>query len=521
MTSRYTDIPVFPPKKGLKSTTNTLLLTLDDLTKGSDIIFTSSYERAQRPGLSRYDTRTGNVDLTNPYTNYVYDFHYRDGANVMQHSTIKINGAYINADNDDGQFNEITGVTRPGPDSYVSMETFTNRCIIGFSDITLQYWTGAGVCADLSVDAPDGWIIRKHKGRLFVAGDPAHRHRLYYCDFEDTAVWVGVGAGYLDIDTDDDDPEGITALFPSFFGELYVAKSNSIYVIKGSTPSTFTSHKIIEGIGCIGHNTVTHTQNDILFVSRHGVCSLVQAMQSAGIAFDTLSFDVHDFWLNNVDVTKGQRFFAKWIPEYNSYILLYCTADSDRPDAALVYNVVMKAWCEWPIFEASSLTKTVRSTTSHILVGLNDGSVAVLSADNLTDRGVLINPVIKIGPNFLSPDLSFDLAFKGLTTAYSAMNLGYVKATYIVDDLGANTLYLTPHVPVDDVTGSFVEKKGIKGHGKTLSIQYEKAVEGDLLDDSFTLDESVLGDDNTYVAYAGFAVQVDKITNSEKKQKVR
>ena len=512
----------FPPKGGLDLATNPLLGTLDQLTQADDIIFTTDLRRAQRPGEKLVSVTNGTVNTDFPHVRYVYDFWYRSGT-AMTNRIIKINADRVNADSQgDGKFNEITGTTALGMEDAFSLETFANNLVLCSETAVPQVYSGTGTLTDLSGTPPNGRLCRKHLSRLWIAGVKAAPHRIYYGQAFSITGWSGVGTGFLEVDPDDNDPVGITAIFPSFFGELYVAKRNALYQITGTTPSTFQVIPLISGLGCQEHNSVAKVNNDILFASDRGIHSLVAAKQGSGLSTEFISFPVQPLWDSEINATATRRFCGVFLRGLNSYILLYPANAAGYATHALGYNAVLGAWFRWPNTQLSALTETYSGSRMRTLCGRNDGKVSELDLGAKTSLGGGIYPSIKTGPVFPTGTLAQDLGFKFVNVVFSSPQRAALELSYKVANFPAKTKTLAPSdtgaklgpgyvlgiTPLGGGPGTVSKTVPLEGNGISIAVQQRKKLSGTPLGSGFVLGSVPLANTSTTMDFLGLGIQV-------------
>ena len=108
-----------------------------------------------------------------------------------------------------------------------SMVTMNNLVIMATSTSAdlLHKWAGPGNdIFNLGGTPPRAAVLREHLSRLWT-NDQTDIDRLHYSETGNPEVWNGVGdSGALDIGIGDGDKGGITAIFPTFLGDLYIAK---------------------------------------------------------------------------------------------------------------------------------------------------------------------------------------------------------------------------------------------------------------------------------------------------------
>jgi hypothetical protein len=150
----------------------------------------------------------------------------------------------------------------------------------------------------------------------------------------------------MDIDPGDGDSSGITAIFPSFRGTLFVCKANAIYKVTGTEPLDYKIEAVTSGLGCNAHNSaVAIDMDDIYFQSERGFHSLVLTQKYGDFEGAFLSSTVQsDF--QALDVTKKKDTQGVWVPSLNS-VIWNVSRNGTTMDLFWLYDVRFKAWYKW------------------------------------------------------------------------------------------------------------------------------------------------------------------------------
>ena len=200
-------------------------------------------------------------------------------------------------------------------------------------------------------DAPPvASAVQTHLGRLWC-NDKTNIDRLHFSNTGNPELFNGYeDSGAIDIGIGDSDPSGITAIFPTFRGDLYVAKRTKLYRIVGTSPETMQILKVTDNIGCVGPNAFAATEDDIIFVSERGVHSLTTTAAYGDVESSFVSADIQ------------RTFNTKWLKSRLKYVRvannneLNCIAfgvtDTDKEDTSInnrpyFYNYEKKKWFTW------------------------------------------------------------------------------------------------------------------------------------------------------------------------------
>lgn len=373
-TSKFVMLPWL---KGLDTDTDEALLqTLrktDYLTQADDIKYDLDGSKVKRDGFTYHDSAA----ITGANT-IIGGFDY--WANVSNVKTQKIvvwdnqaTGKCWFVAGAGGAWTELTKdatATAPTTLTRVSFEVFNDDLVMAFTDSNSAgrapvKWDNQSGTAYLPLggNPPKLKYIRKHQGRLWGAGDPTRPDRLYFTSPGNHEEWSGTGdSGAIDIDPGDGDVSGITAIFPSFRGTLFVAKQNSIYKITGTTPVDYKVEPVTFGLGCISHNScVAVDMDDIYFASERGFHSIVLTDKFGDYEGAFLSKDVQgDF--QDLDDSLNAFIQGVWIPSLNS-VIWNVSRNGTRMDRLWCYDIRFKAWYRWTGVNPTCLFRVEDSST--------------------------------------------------------------------------------------------------------------------------------------------------------------
>ena len=262
-----------------------------------------------------------------------------------------------------GLLGDIVVVT-DGPSDYNGTFEVTAISTTTNSNDTIQYTGGAslteGTTADTTMTinglAPNGNIVSEHQGRL-LTNDKARPYRLHYSAPGDGEVWGGYrDSGAIDISPNDGDPQGITAIFPTFNGDLFVAKSTKLYRIRGLIPD-YSIEKVSDSLGCISHEAVAAIdQSDIIFVSERGIHSLVTTQKYGDYEESFVSADIQTTF-NDTWERKG-FIKARYLSNENLIAFAVTEGTAGTNDTMWLYNVRQgtRGWIgKWPSLSCEAL----------------------------------------------------------------------------------------------------------------------------------------------------------------------
>lgn len=316
--------------------------------------------------------------------------------------------------------------TAPTSAKRVCFEVFNEDLVMAVTDTNTAgrspyKWdgqSGDNEYIDLGGTPPPMKYVRTHQGRLWGAGDPEFPDRLYYSTPGNHEEWNGVGdSSYIDVYPGDGDSHGITAIFPSFRGTLFVAKMNKLYKITGNDPLTYKVEVVSEGLGCISHNSAVAVDlDDVYFASERGFHSLVLTDKFGDFEGSFLSSTIQLEYLL-CDAIMKQYIQGIWIPSLNSVV--WCISrNGTQMDQFWLYDIRFKAWYRWQGANPCALFRVEDNTTNTKRIYFGDNLGRLSKAQNTgiyhdyTDTPIsqeLMTPFI-----FPGNDPSATVAFKKL-----------------------------------------------------------------------------------------------------------
>ncbi len=469
MTKRSVYKSIYPAVGGLNTATNAAIVNEQQLVIANNIVLISDGSRTTRYGQARF---SGQLNSATSVVTLIKDFFLSNGT---QKTVVKSGTKYYADAAGDGTFVDITGSETISATAIVSTEVINNLLIICSSTEAPYKYSQTGNIAALTGSPPNGRYVRYHFGRMWIAGVTANPHRLYFSQAFNPEEWT-VGAGYLDIDPDDGTKGGITAIFPSYRGELFVAKTSKLYKVTGSAPVTFKVEPVTTSVGCISHNSVVAVQNDIIFASERGIMSLETATNVRGdMSSSFLSADIHNQY-HRIKKTRWENIVAVFVPQLNSYIFS-CSIDSTTSnDYVYGLNIIFNQWYQWLSYTANSLAM-IRDTSSRLRL-MNGDSAGYVNRYNeyestpYGDFGTTaIAYSIKTGAIYLNNKPHESWSYKGLWVTAQANKTVTVTVTSAIDNLDTQSTSFT--LPVTGETlGSFVLGTSILGSATTLTPLY-------------------------------------------------
>lgn len=219
----------------------------------------------------------------------------------------------------------------------VNFATYNDLLIFVSVNLTTQKWTGTGSSSNLGGTPPANVkYIKVHRNRVWMANSSAGASRLHYSAFNEPEDWTTSGdAGFLEIGKNDG--EQITGL-ASVGPHLIVFKQNSVWIVKGGTPSTFVSMRVSSSVGCVAPNSIVECEQFAMFLSNSGV----YAANEGGVAL--MSYNIQPDFDTMSNATKALASAGRLRTQY------WLSVDTDSNslnDTAYVLDYVFGMWSKY------------------------------------------------------------------------------------------------------------------------------------------------------------------------------
>lgn len=294
------------------------------------------------------------------------------------------------------------------PTDTVTFERFANLLIIHFENTRPQQYTIGGTLSDLTLvsgheDSPPTFA-RSHQFRYWYGGRPASPHILNISAINDPNTYTLDSGGFgMLVNDGDGDPLGLTGLSPTFRGDLYAFKLNSIYRIYASQFG-YGVDQVTNEVGCIHHNTIIATQNDVIFVSAFGIHSLANTDKYGSIEESLISAPIFEAFQERVNWSAANKMIAVYDKPSNCYLLSYASSGSSVNNRVIGFNLLSKEFFEWEDIEYPVMTKFYDFNRQRVLIGDQSKGMGVLREGLNTHYGDPISLKISTGVLFPSGD---------------------------------------------------------------------------------------------------------------------
>lgn len=136
-------------------------------------------------------------------------------------------------------------------------------------------------------------------GRVWVAGLTDNKTTVYHSRLLDGSHFTGTGSGLLDVGAMVGQNDEVVALAQHNKYLVIFCKNNILVygnnvVGQAVDASTIELLDTVKGVGCIARDSVQHTGNDLIFLSKSGVRSFNRTIQENSMPLRELSLNIRD-----------------------------------------------------------------------------------------------------------------------------------------------------------------------------------------------------------------------------------
>lgn len=333
----------------------------------------------------------------------------------------------IMKDDADGTFSNIfTGLESDKVPSYATFDDLLIMASDSTGDVP-KSWDQT-TAQNLAGSPPNFAFSETHKNRHWAAGNAAVPSRLYFSVNVDPEDWIGSGSGNIDIDPDDGDV--ITAI-ASHKNELWVFKGpykGSIHRITGSAPTggdAFARTTFINGLGAVGHNTISRFGDDLLFMSPDGLIHSLKSTAAFGDFVEaTLSRPINSWIRDHVNHGRLKHAWSQTCDEFGVVLFALPIDSSTDNNIILMMDYRFLAlnetvrWAPWPGFEMASLARITDGNKPTCFAGGNDGFVRKMFQSNRS-----IDDVTALSYKITTPFMNYGSAIKMKTLAGGSLSI--------------------------------------------------------------------------------------------------
>lgn len=470
----------FPWVGGVNTSVDESIVPPNELTKAQNLIFGVRGSRKKREGINfDWDDQSSGTDSIIRMA----DFWFGAASKTRYNFAINDAGVHYRYVFSTGARTTITdaGTAYPAAVTRACVLVFNHQaiiCVDGTSNL-VKMWDGTNNVIDLTGTPPQASIAREHLGRLWM-NDKTNLDRLHYSTTGTAAEWNGVGdSGAIDIGTGDGDPEGITAIFPTFKGELFVAKKTKLYRISGYTPETFQVSLVSSGIGCVSHNSVAMVdQDDIVFSSERGFHSLAATAAYGDFEGAFLSAPIQQTF--NDEFTKSRLKFiqAAYLNTINSVAFAVTdeTVGTGANNCLWLFNFQSKSWYSWPNVSCESLLVADDTDQRRFYFGTSTNRIGKsFNGTNydVTEAGASAAIPMDLASGIIYPtgDAQAVVGFKKFTLFYKPVGAHTITVSLKIDNFSPQTLTFSQS-DTDDLLGTtFILGSSVLGASNIMAPQ--------------------------------------------------
>jgi len=431
---------MMPWNGGMNTSVNEAVIDSNELVRADNVIFDNRAARRVREGIYyNWDDATADTEEI-------------IGQHFFSYGTTSRTSRLVAVSTKKEVYSHTSGGTRsnltltaayPADITKVSMITYNNKVIIAVDGASnpVKQWTGSGNVDSVS-NAPSASILREHGGRIWC-NDKTNLDRLHFCEIGDETKWNGSGdSGYLYIGEGDGDPEGITAIFPTHRGDLFVAKKTKLYRISNTSDPLYAQVSLVsDGIGCVSHNSaISIDGNDVLFVSERGIHSLSATDAYGDFSSKFLSQKIQKTFIENFDRTKLMSCFGGYIPELQSAFFTFSDSDfsGSYMNCLYIYNIELGLWSRWIDIPCESLCVARDSDRIRLYFGGINNKIAKTQNSDFNDIDVDGNDeavTMSVETGIIFPKGEFLIkGFKRLSINYKPEESHSLVANFKIDN---------------------------------------------------------------------------------------
>lgn len=371
--------------------------------------------------------------------------------------------------------------------SVACMQTYNNNVLMACDGTgnNIMYWNGTNSKAlDLSTHPsylagdprpPSASVLRPHLGRMW-ANDKSNKDRIHWSGTFNQCKWQGAGdSGAMDIGVGDGDPIGIVAIFPTFKGELFVAKSSKLYRISGYSPETFTVQLVSDSVGAESHNGVTSVDTeDVYWVSRRGIHSLNTTVNFGDFESKFISYKIQQDFNDNFTKSRLTSCQAAYIPDINSVAFAVTLSDSTFNNDIYLYNVQYQAWYLWPSVNCEAMFLATDSDRKRLYFGTSltrlSKSFAGTNYDsNTSGAAVSIPYALETGMIFPQENPSAISGFKSFSLVHRPVGNQTITVNFSIDGYPSQALSFNVLGSVDLLGSTFILGVSLLGGSAQLA----------------------------------------------------
>lgn len=350
-------------------------------------------------------------------------------------------------------------------------------------------------------NAPNASMAQEHIGRIWT-NDKSNNDRLNYSSPGNPEEWKGVGdSAAIDIVPGDGDPDGISAIYPSFKGTLFCAKGTHHYRIDGNSPETFFVNPVTKGLGCVSHKAAAALDmDDIVFVSKKGMHGLSATQNFGDFEQDFLSLKIHNNFNQQFNRGRLNYIQSAYIPTLNSVAFAVSEGTDLQNNDIWFFNTVVREWYRWPDISCTAIgTRLDSKSLAKLITGTKNSRIIQAQNGTHTDFGMTgISYHIRTGVIYPDGNPTTLKAFKYVGFIYRPIGHYRFVAQVVIDNQRYQNVAFQEEIRGDILGQTFILGVSVLGTSNQFS-SFREPIDG--IGHGLTIDISQSGTDETVELY--------------------
>ncbi len=319
--------------------------------------------------------------------------------------------------------------------------------------------------------APNASIMSEHEGRLLM-NDKFNVDRLHYSAPGDHTQWQGYGdSGVIDIGIGDGDPTGISAIFPTFKGALFVSKSETLYRLPDPGLPMSRIENVSGGVGAVSHKACAPVDlDDVLFISKRGFHSLAATNAYGDFSGAYLSEKIQNAF-QSFTASRRQYTWGKYFSRYNTVFFNVAESSATNQDAIYAYNIKYKEWFKWPDVVAQTVGTAKSGNNDVLIMGTSDSRLVTLASGLYTDSTTTTGAYsyrVKTGKIYVDNNPNTVKAFKRLSIIFKPQGSFQFEANVKIDNLPVQQLVFSKNTSGDLLGSTFILGESALSYNSTM-----------------------------------------------------
>jgi hypothetical protein len=281
----------------------------------------------------------------------------------------------------DGTMDDITGAVTvtSGNNYHWSLLTFNDK-LLGFggnpySPNSPFYYDGTGNAAALGGSAPAAYHAFQTNNRVFAIRTAADPSRVYWSILGNEADWTGVGSGYADVWTSDNDSLTAEAVLNSNTTLLF--KENSVHQMQTGNivDSSFPIFPLFKNVGCVGKGACVVVDGLVYFITPKGDMKITDGSSIVDLKENPNLADIDPLWastnLSRLPFIQGAYYSGD---DYEHIIWCVSYGESQNTNnVSFIWDLRNKCW----LLNSSgyACNKLAKNTLGNLYGGHYDGKI--------------------------------------------------------------------------------------------------------------------------------------------------